>query len=449
MIDEKITRRFFYMTQMWDVVIIGGGLAGYIAANYLAKSDLSILILEKGNKVGGRAQTEKIKQDYFNLGPHALYKKGKAAVILEELDIKLDGGSPKLGGILTRNTIEYTAPFNPLGLLTTSLLNWKERIEWIFILSKIQQVDTQALADQTFQEWVEKGVQSKNVQSLLFVLGRLSTYCHCPEKVSAKVVVTHIKTSLGGVLYLHDGWQTIIDQLHNKAVIKGVQIKTHSIVKQVIPTEHRSLKIILSNNEEISCKYVISTTGPLELTDLLGEIENVKANNIFSLLTPVKGASLDISLSQLPHPKKLFALDMNDSLYYSVHSNVASLSENRKNSIVHVFKYYHPDDSIDSIKVRNELEQFLETMQPGWRDVCVTSRFLPNITVNQRLPLVGHEKYFQRSETEIPGLYIAGDWASPHYILSEGAACSGKQAAEEIIQKEVISCRSAMKSINN
>lgn len=424
------------MTQIWDVVIIGGGLAGYVAANYLAKSDLSILILEKGNKVGGRAQTEKIKQDYFNLGPHALYKKGKAAVILEELDIKLEGGSPKLGGIVTQNSKEYLAPFNPWGLLTTSLLNWKERIEWMLILSKIQQVDTQALADQTYQQWVEKAVQSINVKSLLYVIGRLSTYCHCPEKVSAKVVVTHIKTSLGGVLYLHDGWQTIIDQLHNKAVIAGVQIETHSTVKKVIPAEHRNFKVILSNYEEVFCKYVISSTGPLQLTKLLGETEYVKVNNPLSQLIPVKGASLDISLSQLPHPQKLFALDMNHSLYYSVHSNVASLSVNRKHSIVHVFKYYHPDDSIDSIKVRNQLEQFLETIQPGWKDYCVTSRFLPNITVNQRLPQVGHEKYFQRSETDIPGLYIAGDWASPHYILSEGAACSGKQAAEEIIKKE-------------
>ena len=43
--------------QKWDVVIVGGGLAGYVAANYLAKTDLSILILEKGKNVGGRART--------------------------------------------------------------------------------------------------------------------------------------------------------------------------------------------------------------------------------------------------------------------------------------------------------------------------------------------------------------------------------------------------------
>ena len=53
------------MTQKWDVVIVGGGLAGFVAANYLAKTDLSILILEKGKKVGGRARTDRITSTVF------------------------------------------------------------------------------------------------------------------------------------------------------------------------------------------------------------------------------------------------------------------------------------------------------------------------------------------------------------------------------------------------
>jgi phytoene dehydrogenase-like protein len=424
------------MDKKWDVVIVGGGLAGYVASNYLAKMNLSILILEKGNKVGGRARTDKMNKDYFNLGPHAIYKRGKTSEVLEELGIELNGGSLPLGGVLTRNNKEYTAPFNPFGLLSTSLLNWKERFEWMSILSKLPKVDPQVLTAQTFQQWVEQNVQSPNVQSLLYVLSRLSTYSHCPERASAKVMVTHLQIALGGVLYLHGGWQTIIDQLHNKAVIADVQVKTHASVKQMKSIEHDRIKITLSNNEEIFSRYVISTIGPLELTNLLDTSESIKLNPLFSQLTPIKGASLDISLSRLPQPKKLFALDIHEPLYYSVHSTVAHLSENGHHFVLHVFKYHHPDEPIYANKVRNELEQFLETMQPGWKDYVMESRFLPNIIVNQRLPLVGHEHHFQRSETKIPGLFIAGDWASPDYILSEGAVFSGKQAAEEIIQKE-------------
>ncbi|MDM5328487.1 FAD-dependent oxidoreductase [Neobacillus sp. CF12] len=82
-----------------------------------------------------------------------------------------------------------------------------------------------------------------------------------------------------------------------------------------------------------------------------------------------------------------------------------------------------------------ELEQFLEKLQPGWQNYVITSRFIPHISVNQRLPGLGDEDKLHRSKMEIQGLYIAGDWVSPDYILSEGAVSSGKQAAEAIVQE--------------
>ncbi|MGD6960351.1 NAD(P)-binding protein [Rossellomorea aquimaris] len=36
----------------WDVVIVGGGLAGYVAANFIVKTNLKVLILEKAKKFG-------------------------------------------------------------------------------------------------------------------------------------------------------------------------------------------------------------------------------------------------------------------------------------------------------------------------------------------------------------------------------------------------------------
>jgi phytoene dehydrogenase-like protein len=423
------------MAQKWDVVIVGGGLAGFVAANYLAKTDLSILILERGKRVGGRARTDQIRQQSFNLGPHALYKKGKAKLILEELDVQLNGKSPKLGGILVEKNMEYAAPFTPLGLFTTSLLNWKERIEWARVLMKVISINTEKLAQQTFEQWVQQTAGSKKVQSLLYLLGRLATYCHAPEKASAKIIVSHLKAVISGVLYLDNGWQTIIDQLHNKAVTSGVQVQTHKTIKQIDPIEHDHFKLVLSNDEEISGKYVLCTTGPHELNHMLGEKAFSQIDS-FTKMTPVKGATIDVALTQLPNPKQLFAMGITDPLYFSVHSNYARLSDDAKSAVLHVFKYHHPDDNIDGEKVKIELEQFLEKIQPGWKSYEITSRFIPQITVNQRLPQIGDEQMLQRSKTDIPGLYIAGDWASLDYILSEGAVSSGKQAAEEIIKKE-------------
>ncbi|WP_062051877.1 NAD(P)-binding protein [Bacillus sp. JCM 19034] len=82
------------MRKQWDVIIIGGGLAGYVAANYLAKGNISTLMLEKAKEIGGRARTINKNGYLFNLGPHALYKNGKAAAIFKELSINVNGKSP-------------------------------------------------------------------------------------------------------------------------------------------------------------------------------------------------------------------------------------------------------------------------------------------------------------------------------------------------------------------
>src|SRR4051812_1672767 len=137
----EITIGGYLMTQKYDVIIIGGGLAGYVAANYLVKAGLSILLLERGKKAGGRSRTDTMKQQYFNLGPHALYKKGKAKPILEELGVNLRGRSPKTGAILIENNTEIVAPFSPLGILTTSFLTWKERMEWVKVLMKVMTIN--------------------------------------------------------------------------------------------------------------------------------------------------------------------------------------------------------------------------------------------------------------------------------------------------------------------
>ena len=129
-------------------------------------------------------------------------------------------------------------------------------------------------------------------------------------------------------------------------------------------------------------------------------------------------------------------MSISDPLYYSVHSNYARLSEDGKSAVLHVFKYHHPDEHIDGKKVQTELEQFLEKMQPGWQKYMITSRYIPQIIVNQRLPQIGDEHKLLRSKTDIPGLYIAGDWASPHSILAEGAVSAEYRQLKKLLRKK-------------
>lgn len=424
------------MTHTWDVVIVGGGLAGLVATNCLAGNGLSILVLEKGAEVGGRARTQRIGHQYLNLGPHALPQKGKAVSILEELDIEISGKPPKLGGQLMKEGLAYAAPFTLSGLATTRLLQARERMEWAKVLLQISSADLGKLSHQTFEQWVRQMTGSAPVQSLLYLLGRLATYCHAPDLASAKVIVSHIKTVLSGVLYLDHGWQSLIDQLHNRAVISGVQVQSQKCVKQMNTEQHGLFKVILSDDEKVWGRNVLWTGAPLELSRVLAEQPANFPVDPLPAFVPVKGASLDVALSRLPNPKQLFSMSLTEPIYFSVHSNYARLSDDVSSAVLHVLRYYHPEEHPDPKRIRTELKQFLEQMQPGWRNYELNSRFIPQIAVNQRLPQIGDEQRLARFKKSIPGLYIAGDWASPDFMLAEGAVTSAKQAAEDIMAKE-------------
>src|SRR5256714_14247551 len=48
----------------YDVVILGAGHNGLVAASYLGRAGLSVLLLEKNNYVGGATTSQKVFPDY-------------------------------------------------------------------------------------------------------------------------------------------------------------------------------------------------------------------------------------------------------------------------------------------------------------------------------------------------------------------------------------------------
>eukprot|EP00026_Physarum_polycephalum_P006624 Phypoly_transcript_06674.p1 GENE.Phypoly_transcript_06674~~Phypoly_transcript_06674.p1 ORF type:complete len:493 (+),score=94.93 Phypoly_transcript_06674:117-1595(+) len=75
----------------WDVVVIGAGLSGCVAAYELAKSGLKVAILEANDRVGGRTCTVRAKDgNHVDLGGQWVYrqKQNHVMMLLEELEIK-------------------------------------------------------------------------------------------------------------------------------------------------------------------------------------------------------------------------------------------------------------------------------------------------------------------------------------------------------------------------
>src|SRR4051812_46268466 len=110
-----------------DVVVIGGGLSGLVAALRAAEVGAKVTLLERAGAPGGRAASLEEGGALLNQGPHALYVGGVAARTLRSLGVTWTGGAPhspyffaEAGGVLSR------LPTSTLGLLRTNLLGFSD-----------------------------------------------------------------------------------------------------------------------------------------------------------------------------------------------------------------------------------------------------------------------------------------------------------------------------------
>ena len=133
-----------------QVVVIGGGPAGLTAAYELAKLDLSPIVIEKADKVGGLARTEDYKGFYFDMGGHRFFTKVDAVnktwrEILGDTFLS----RPRLSRIYyNRKFFDY--PLKPLNALAGLGL-------WQSILIMLSYVRWQIRPyphEDTFEQWV-------------------------------------------------------------------------------------------------------------------------------------------------------------------------------------------------------------------------------------------------------------------------------------------------------
>src|SRR6185503_14521287 len=107
----------------------------------------------------------------------------------------------------------------------------------------------------------------------------------------------------------------------------------------------------------------------------------------------------------------------------------------RGGAVVHVAKYLDPLQAADAKADEQELEQFMDRLQPGWRSEIVVRRFLPSMTVTHGIPTAENGGLPGRAPvevSEVAGLYLAGDWVGAEGTLANAAVASAARAARLI-----------------
>ncbi len=429
------------------MIVVGGGIAGLTAAIYLARGGRTVTLFERKQNLGGRAITHLRHGFRFNLGPHLVYKAGIGAKIYRELGVAVRGGVFRRAGMAVMNGERHRLPMGLLSILTTTLLHWKGKREALKLLFHVRNMDTKPYASMTLREWIDTNISDVRFRRVMESLFRASTFS-ADERQSAASALEQLKLILRGVIYVDEGWQKLVDGLHSHAVSAGVNFVTSSrIVGVEVDDAVRSIEIggldpvREPKGTRLATDTVLLAVDPSTARSL---VRGAPFTQAWSGLSPITASCLDIALSRLPRPEPAFALAIDRPLYMSVHSSYAQLTP-RGGAMVHLAKYSSKPEPVsyetftvdsqrfddESHRDEEELEIFLDQLQPGWRELVVHRRFLPGITVSNAISLPGVTR--PTVSTPIRGLYIAGDWVGEEGSLADAALASARAAAKAIL----------------
>jgi phytoene dehydrogenase-like protein len=429
-----------------NVAVIGGGLAGLTAANFLARAGFSVTLFEKSSATGGRARTDVERGFHFNLGPHALYAGGAAIRILRELGVEFQGRLPATsGGFAIDRGARHTLPVGPISLLTSGLFGLGAKLDTARLLGGIGKFDARSVERLSMQEWAEREIRRDDARRLFHSFIRVSTYADDPERQSAGAAIAQLQLALAsGVLYLDGGWRTLARGLRDAAEKEGVKIIAGERVKAV-ERDERMRGVRLAGDGFHAAQAVVIAASPAEACELIEGGEGTVLSEWAKAVIPVRAACLNVALEYLPDPRALFALGIDRPYYFSVHSAAAKLAP-ENGAVIHAAKYLGAGPDADPRSVERELEETLDTMQPGWRNAVVARRFLPMMTVSNALVTAAQGGVTGRPLPDVPGvedLYVAGDWVGPEGMLADASMASAKLAAEAIAGRRVVKMAAA------
>jgi phytoene dehydrogenase-like protein len=219
---------------MAEISIIGGGIAGLVAAITVAERGGSAVLYEANPKLGGRARTEEAPYR-ANLGPHALYH-GAFTDWLTARSLFPPSRPPKATAIkLARNNRVRMLPLALLPILRT--------------------LKREAPIDLDYRSWANQHVSPRSAEAAIG-FASLPTFHGDPGSLSAAFVHERIQRSFENpsVSYVAGGFNAIIDALATHARAVGVRIETGQKIKRlpdgpaIVATDFRAARRLLDDH---------------------------------------------------------------------------------------------------------------------------------------------------------------------------------------------------------
>ena len=291
----------------YEVVIVGGGHNGLVAACYLAKAGKKVLILEANKQVGGASTSE-----YVFAGIEAKLSRYSYLVSLLPDQIITDLGLNF--ETISRKVSSYTPYKNKegeFGLLVNrvwdesnrqSFFNltksndesdaWLKFYDQVSKFAKViaptllkplptrseikKQLDDdqiwRILIEQPLGKTLDEYFDNDLVKGVVLTDGLIGTFTSAYEMQANICFLYHlIGNGTGEWKVPKAGMGALVRELENKAISLGVEIKVNSKVKSV-DAQLNQVIIELDDGQKYEAKYLLSNVAPQVLAKLQGEV---------------------------------------------------------------------------------------------------------------------------------------------------------------------------------
>jgi phytoene dehydrogenase-like protein len=402
------------MTHDYDVIVVGGGLAG-LAAGATAKAAGASAVVLDAHQTGGRARTTERGAFTFNMGAHALYTGGSGMAVLRQLGVQPAGAKPPLGRYhALRGGELHLLPTGPSTLMRSKLVGGRGKAQFARLFARLPGLDPHRLEGRSAEEWVAGWELRSDAEGLLRALIRLGTYTAELSDFGADAAVAQLQAaSRSGVLYLDGGWAPLVSALDQQ-----VEVRTNTAV-HAVTAAHGRVEVTTDDGVMVAGSAVIAAGTPAAARAVLPEDPGWG-----DLGEPVTAACLDTALAREPSPGYVLGID--EPLYATTQSPPARQAPAGQ-AVMAVIRYgaRHADQD------RPDLEEHRRRAGVLDRDI-VTDRFLARMVVAGTLPRAATGGLRGRpsvTATGLPGVFLAGDWVGAEGLLADASLASGMAAA--------------------
>jgi phytoene dehydrogenase-like protein len=405
-----------------EILVVGGGYAGLAAGALLSRSGHSAILLERSERLGGRASWT--ERDGFLL-EHGLHDnrfagEGAAAAVFRELGRELEfiePGEPELW---------LDGEFVPLPnslpkIMRSRLLGWRDRAAAARALVPLVLASPEKLFDKSLGEMLGKN-PSPSVRRILSVLSGIGIIAPELDQASAGEFAAFLRKALKSrskVGYPRGGTRSIIEGLRealeeNGRALTGVRVEGFNVQKGRVVEA-------LAGERSWRGEAVISAVPVQELPGLFGR-RNLPLDFLEKAesLVPTAGISLEAALSSPVSGRRGLLVTAEPLTMGQFTSNIdPSTAPSGKQ----LLSWYYPLPAAlmkdgDAVQAEEQrLRELLEEMFPGMREKTEWERAMRLGRVDGFLPSPS------QSRPHRPGFRVAG--LENFFVAGDGTGAEG------------------------